>query len=124
MAVTECNMNINAYAYIDTLFMSLRLTAFVTKSFHQAKKQIFIDDETIKRAIDWMVSRQNSDGSFPEPGRVIHKDMQVNTSISNSLFYFMRLSETGRNMGNPEAGGVQILCQDHTSVQTCYASSL
>jgi hypothetical protein len=54
-----------------------RLTAFVAKSFHQAKSHIFIDDETLQRAIDWMISRQNSDGSFPEPGRVIHKNMQV-----------------------------------------------
>ncbi|WAQ99618.1 CD109-like protein, partial [Mya arenaria] len=48
---------------------SMWLTAFVTKTFHQAKKQIFIDDETIKRAVDWMIARQNADGSFPEPGR-------------------------------------------------------
>jgi len=54
-----------------------RLTAFVAKTFHQAKKQIFIDDATLTRAVDWMVSRQNGDGSFPEPGNVIHKDMQV-----------------------------------------------
>lgn len=57
-----------------------RLTAFVVKSFHQAKSFIFIDDDTIKRAVDWMITRQNSDGSFPEPGRVIHKDMQVSDS--------------------------------------------
>jgi hypothetical protein len=25
-----------------------------------------------------MLSKQAPDGSFPEPGRVIHKDMQVN----------------------------------------------
>ena len=60
-----------------------RLTAFVVKSFHQAKPHIFIDDEILQRAIDWMISRQNGDGSFPEPGRVVHKDMlQVSSSIS------------------------------------------
>ncbi|KAJ8297468.1 hypothetical protein KUTeg_023999 [Tegillarca granosa] len=52
------------------------LSAFVVKSFHQARQHIFVDDDVIKRAIDWMISRQNGDGSFPEPGRVIHKDMQ------------------------------------------------
>lgn len=54
-----------------------RLTAFVAKSFHQAKPFIFIDDEVITRAIDWMISKQNADGSFPEPGRIIHKNMQA-----------------------------------------------
>ena len=54
-----------------------RLSAFVTKTFHQAKQQIFIDDATIIKAINWMISHQASDGHFPEPGRVIHKDMQV-----------------------------------------------
>ena len=54
-----------------------RLSAFVVKTFHQAKRQIFIDDEVLKKAINWMISHQASDGRFPEPGRVIHKDMQV-----------------------------------------------
>ena len=49
----------------------------MVKTFHQAKRQIFIDDEVLKKAINWMISHQASDGRFPEPGRVIHKDMQV-----------------------------------------------
>ena len=54
-----------------------RLSAFVAKTFHQAKPYVFIDDEVTARAIDWMVARQSPDGSFPEPGRVIHKNMQA-----------------------------------------------
>ncbi|XP_053399007.1 CD109 antigen-like [Mercenaria mercenaria] len=82
---------------------SMWLTAFVTKSFHQAKKQIFIDDEIINRAIYWMVSRQNSNGSFPEPGRVIHKDMQGGGSASGlglTAFVLISLLE------NTDLGGV------------------
>ncbi|XP_060581140.1 CD109 antigen-like isoform X3 [Ruditapes philippinarum] len=71
---------------------SMWLSAFVTKSFHQAKKQIFIDDDTIKRAIDWMVSKQNADGSFPEPGRVIHKDMQGGSASGLGLTAFVLIS--------------------------------
>lgn len=65
-----------------------RLTAFVAKSFHQARAYIFIDDKVLDRAIKWMVERQAADGSFPEPGRVIHTDMQVrelNTSTENAI---------------------------------------
>ncbi|KAH3836725.1 hypothetical protein DPMN_110099 [Dreissena polymorpha] len=62
------------------------LTAFVTKSCHQAKKQIFIDDETLTRDLDWMINRQKADGSFPEPGNVIHKDMQSQIATTNDEY--------------------------------------
>ena len=54
-----------------------RLTAFVAKSFHQAKSHIFIDEETIERAINWMIKHQKSDGRFPEMGHVHAKYLQV-----------------------------------------------
>ncbi|KAH3835183.1 hypothetical protein DPMN_108530 [Dreissena polymorpha] len=71
---------------------SMWLTAFVAKSFHQAKKQIFIDDETLTRAIDWMINRQKADGSFPEPGNVIHKDMQGGAASGIGLTAFVLAS--------------------------------
>jgi len=56
-----------------------RLTAFVGKSFHEAKDFIPVDDEKIAIALEWMIQNQARDGSFPEPpfGRVLHRDMQV-----------------------------------------------
>ena len=59
---------------------SMWLTAFVAKSFQKAKAFIYIDDEVIIKAVDWMIRRQNRDGSFPEPGRIIHKEMMVTNS--------------------------------------------
>ena len=53
------------------------LTAFVVKSFVQAKPYIFIDDDVVIKAVNWLVSQQNPNGTFKEPGRVIHKEMQV-----------------------------------------------
>ena len=73
------------YPHVLTWLLRYRLTAFVVKTFHQAKAHIFVDDEVLIRAIDWMFARQNSDGSFPEPGRVIHKNMQVRAVLSVSL---------------------------------------
>ncbi|KAH3723811.1 hypothetical protein DPMN_049605 [Dreissena polymorpha] len=52
------------------------LTAFVVKSFVQAKPYIFIDDAVISKSVTWLVAQQRPDGSFAEPGLVIHKDMQ------------------------------------------------
>lgn len=54
------------------------LTAFVAKSFIQAKEFIpnVLDQTVIDRALEFVISKQQADGSFIEDGRVIHKDMQ------------------------------------------------
>ena len=36
-----------------------------------------VDPEKITDVTEWMMENQNKDGSFKEPGRVIHKGMQV-----------------------------------------------
>nr|ADA77513.1 thioester-containing protein-B [Azumapecten farreri] len=71
---------------------SMWLTAFVAKSFHQAKRHVFIDDETLTRAIDWMINRQAANGSFPEPGRIIHKNMQGGSASGASLTAFVLIA--------------------------------
>ena len=54
---------------------SLWLTAFVLKCFSQAKGLIYIDDTVLSEAASWILSHQNSDGSFDAVGLVIHQDM-------------------------------------------------
>nr|AVP12646.1 CD109 antigene-like protein 1 [Littorina littorea] len=71
---------------------SMWLTAFVAKTFHQAKPYIFIDDDVISRSIDWMLAKQKPDGSFPEPGRVIHKNMQGGASNGTGLTAFVLIA--------------------------------
>ncbi|KAL5016867.1 hypothetical protein ScPMuIL_006456 [Solemya velum] len=61
------------------------LSAFVVKSFRGAKNFIYVDESVVEKAIDWMISMQNADGSFPEPGRVIHKNMQGASATGSSL---------------------------------------
>ena len=69
--------------------LSLRLTAFVTRVFHEAKRHIYVDDDVIIKAINWIMDKQSKNGSFPEPGRVIHKNMQVIvlTLEDESIYY-------------------------------------
>lgn len=52
------------------------LTAFVLKSFIQAKPYVEVDQKVIDKSIEWLLQRQNPDGSFSEPGEVHHKAMQ------------------------------------------------
>jgi len=74
---------------------SMWLTAFVSRVFHQAKSHIFVDDQVIVRAINWMMDRQATNGSFPEPGRIIHKNMQgkAGSGTALSLFVFISMME-------------------------------
>uniref|UniRef100_A0A6B2E4V8 CD109 antigen n=1 Tax=Phlebotomus kandelakii TaxID=1109342 RepID=A0A6B2E4V8_9DIPT len=52
------------------------LTAFVARSFRQAKKFIAVEEEVITNALNWLSDQQAPNGSFPEVGHVSHKDMQ------------------------------------------------
>ncbi|XP_071088381.1 CD109 antigen-like isoform X2 [Haliotis cracherodii] len=81
---------------------SMWLTAFVIKTFHQAKPYTFIDNDVLTRAIDWMVARQKADGSFPEPGLVIHKDMTggSNKGASLTAYVLIALLENNDLVGN------------------------
>ncbi|XP_045204949.2 CD109 antigen-like isoform X1 [Mercenaria mercenaria] len=69
---------------------SMWLSAFVLKSFVQAKPYIFVDDDVIKKTVSWILKYQNKNGSFPEPGRVLHKEMQGgSTAGERSLTAFV-----------------------------------
>ena len=38
---------------------------------------VSVEPRLVRRSIEWMTSMQGSDGSFPEPGKVFNKNMQV-----------------------------------------------
>ncbi|HOG46860.1 MAG TPA: alpha-2-macroglobulin family protein [Anaerolineae bacterium] len=54
---------------------SLWLTAFVLKTFAQARELIYIDDAMLASAKAWVVQHQKSDGSFEPVGFVHHQEM-------------------------------------------------
>ena len=54
-----------------------RLTAFVLKSFAQARDFIEIDKKVMKDAKRWILRKQTSDGCFPSVGTLHHKAMKV-----------------------------------------------
>ncbi|XP_055894423.1 CD109 antigen isoform X4 [Biomphalaria glabrata] len=89
---------------------SMWLTAFVTRVFKQAKAHIYIDDEILIKAIQWMVSKQNANGSFPEPGNVIHKNMQgqAGSGVGLTLFVLISLLENKDLLVNTNAAGVLV----------------
>nr|BAR45603.1 alpha-2-macroglobulin 3 [Ammothea sp. RS-2014] len=52
------------------------LTAFVVKSFAQARHLIDIDPVDLKKSADWLLSKQQDDGCFPFIGMVHHQAMR------------------------------------------------
>ncbi|KAK3607708.1 hypothetical protein CHS0354_016732 [Potamilus streckersoni] len=78
------------------------LTAFVLKSFVQARTYIYIDNDVINKAVDWLLKQQNINGTFNEPGQVLHKEMQGgSTAGARSLtsFVLVALLETSKVPG-------------------------
>ena len=54
---------------------SLWLTAFVLKSFAQADGLIYIDEDVLRSAADWILAHQRGNGSFEPVGFVHHQDL-------------------------------------------------
>jgi CD109 antigen len=76
---------------------SLWLTAFVLKSFSQAKDLIFIDEAVLERAKDWIITHQNKDGSFDPIGFVHHQEMMggLKGKIALTAYVALALMEAG-----------------------------
>lgn len=52
------------------------LTAFVARSFRQAAEHIAVEERIVREALDFLRNIQAENGSFPEVGTVIHRQMQ------------------------------------------------
>ncbi|XP_077965467.1 CD109 antigen-like isoform X4 [Styela clava] len=70
------------------------LTAFVAKCFIAAKElnSDLIEESKVNRAINFILKQQNKDGTFNEPGRVIHKDMQGGVDSKETLSSYMLIA--------------------------------
>jgi hypothetical protein len=60
---------------------SMWLTAFVVKSFAQARAYIYMDEDDLKVSMRWITKKQLENGCFPLVGKVFHKDMKVRLLI-------------------------------------------
>ncbi|XP_070502465.1 CD109 antigen-like [Chironomus tepperi] len=92
------------------------LTAYVIQYFYFAKSIISIDSNVIKRGADFIVSNQNEDGSFREPGRVIHSDMQgaSGTGIGLTAYCVIVLSILGSDYATARDKAVKYLEDKYT----------
>jgi len=84
---------------------SLWLTAFVMKSFAQAKDIIFIDQKVLDDAAAWITKTQKADGSFESVGFVHHQEMLGGLSGKDALTAYVAtaLLEAGEKTASAKA---------------------
>ena len=62
---------------------SLWLTAFVVKSFAAARRFIHVDEKELKTSVNWLISKQQSNGCFPAIGTLLNQDLKVRHNFTN-----------------------------------------
>ncbi|XP_042665541.1 alpha-2-macroglobulin-like protein 1 [Centrocercus urophasianus] len=74
------------------------LTAFVAKSFGQAKKYIYIDDKNIQDALRWLEQNQLPSGCFATKGNLFHSSLKgsLDDEISLGAYVAAALLELGQ----------------------------
>ncbi|KRY75800.1 Antigen -like protein [Trichinella pseudospiralis] len=76
------------------------LTAFVVRSFSEAKSFIFIDEEKLKLSAAFLASQQKENGMFEENGQVLHKGLQGGSGqggVPLTAYVYIALLKTGTN---------------------------
>ena len=84
---------------------SLWLTAFVLKTFAQAKDVIFVDDAVLASAKAWIGKQQKADGSFEPVGFVHHQELLGGLSGKTALTAYLAiaLKEAGDDAASARA---------------------
>nr|MDA8188899.1 hypothetical protein [Dehalococcoidales bacterium] len=107
---------------------SLWLTAFVLKTFAQAKDLIYVDDSVLQAARSWIVKNQRTDGSFEPVGFIAHKELlgglKGNTALT--AYVAIALKEAGDEAASGKAvryleGKVDSIDEPYTMAIVSYA---
>ncbi|XP_063999470.1 alpha-2-macroglobulin-like protein 1 [Pogoniulus pusillus] len=74
------------------------LTAFVVKSFVQARKYIYVDEKNIQDALHWLERNQLPDGCFATKGSLFHSSLKgsMDDEISLGAYVAAALLELGQ----------------------------
>ncbi|XP_029178169.1 CD109 antigen-like isoform X3 [Nylanderia fulva] len=105
------------------------LTAFVVKSFKQAADYIPVEDRIINEALEWLSSNQASNGSFPEVGKVSHRDMQGGAAkglalTAYTLIAFLENEDSVGKYRNTINKAVDYIVRNMEGLNDTYALSL
>ncbi|KAI4467982.1 macroglobulin / complement [Holotrichia oblita] len=82
---------------------SMFLTAFVIRTFRQMKQYIFIDDDVVKKAINWIVSHQLENGCFDPMLHLFHEmglASAKNQTTALTSYVLISILETNTQIDN------------------------
>ncbi len=84
---------------------SLFLTAFVLKTFAQAKDLIFVDDAVLADAATWITQQQQADGSFEAVGFLAHEELMGGVQGKDALTAYIAIAllEAGQDDAGSKA---------------------
>ncbi len=71
---------------------SLFLTAFVLKTFAQARGLMYVDPQILSSAQAWIIQHQNADGSFDPVGFVCHQEMMGGLTGKTTLTAYIAIA--------------------------------
>ncbi|XP_008311826.1 CD109 antigen-like [Cynoglossus semilaevis] len=107
------------------------LTAFVIRCFMQAKLFIVIDQNVVRVSGNWLSFQQAADGSFLEPGRVIHTELQGGLGGSTALTAYvlialLEVNETSNTYHTQASAALMFLEErlSESSISSTYVLSL
>jgi CD109 antigen len=103
---------------------SLWLTAFVLKTFAQAKSVIFIDDTVLTSARDWIRRAQKSDGSFDAIGFLHHQDLLGGLSGKTALTAYVASALLEAGDTDTALRAVRYLEHNLDSIEDAYGTAL
>jgi CD109 antigen len=103
---------------------SIWLTAFVLKSFVQAKNIIYIDDSVLTSAKNWIISHQNTDGSFDIVGFVHHQEMVGGLKNKTALTAYITTALLQSEEKTASAKAVKYLENQISSIEDSYTMAL
>jgi len=84
------------------------LTAFVVKVFSQASRYIEVDDNNLKKSVNWLLETQGEDGCFEKRGYVHDSGLQggdsnssLNAFVLNSLYEYSEFAKKQPRSSSP-----------------------
>jgi len=103
---------------------SLFLTAFVLKTFAQAKGLIYVDPQVLSSARDWIIQHQNTDGSFDPVGFVHHKEMMGGLAGKNALTAYVAIALLEAGEKEAAEAALRYLAEELPTINDPYTIAL
>ncbi|XP_040217252.1 alpha-2-macroglobulin-like protein 1 isoform X2 [Rana temporaria] len=103
------------------------LTAFVVKSFSNARRYIFIDEGHLNESFSWLREHRKESGCFRNVGKLFHTGLKggVEDDISLSAYVAISLMESGVSVEDPLIrDAVSCLQKEAVNVTSMYTLAL